>query len=240
MASWLKLADDIHSHPKVYAAGPKGLQVFIWALCRNRSGNHDGRIPKAYFEAAYLSRQLQCDVTDVTDGIAASLASQLLSEGKDTFDIVGWDSDEWGLYQSSSAARMRKHRERKRNNTDSVTSPKVTRDAVTLRRGEERRREEDIPKPKSARKTPLPEGWSPSEKHAEIAKDEGRDLGREATKFRETAMAKGYRYVDWNLAFNNWLRNDNYRGTANGTKPASVPSPPSPKLLVDGYRGGKP
>ena len=72
------------------------------------------------------------------------------------------------------------------------------------------------------KKTPMPEGWEPNEKHRELARREGRDFDREVFKFRDKAGANAYRYADWDKAFSSWLRNENYRGPSNnGRTPAT-------------------
>ena len=61
------------------------------------------------------------------------------------------------------------------------------------------------------RKRPMPDGWEPNAGHAEIAEISGRDLALEAAKFRDHALANGRLQIDWDAAFRNWLRNEQYR-----------------------------
>jgi hypothetical protein len=56
--------------------------------------------------------------------------------------------------------------------------------------------------------TPLPADWEPNDRHAEIALREGRDLGKEADRFKSNAEAKGLVYVSWNSAFSTWLTSE--------------------------------
>ena len=60
---------------------------------------------------------------------------------------------------------------------------------------------------KKARAIALPGEWKPNEKHLEIALAEGRDLDRSVEIFRDHALANGRTQLDWDRAFNNWLRN---------------------------------
>lgn len=53
--------------------------------------------------------------------------------------------------------------------------------------------------------TPIPDGWQPTETHAEKAWELRIDLLTEAEKFRNDAVAKDKRFANWNMAFSNWL-----------------------------------
>lgn len=74
--------------------------------------------------------------------------------------------------------------------------------------GQQRDKNNNEKKENSSRKraTKLPSDWKPNEAHQKIAKDEGRDLDREAVKFRDHAAATGRTMKDWDAAFRNWLR----------------------------------
>lgn len=65
-------------------------------------------------------------------------------------------------------------------------------------------------KPRAAsRKTPLPADFGISERVREWAAEKGhRQLERRHEHFVSTAKAKGYRYVDWDQAFMNAIRDD--------------------------------
>jgi len=63
------------------------------------------------------------------------------------------------------------------------------------------------------RKVPLPADWEPTAKHSEIAHEEGKNLSREAERFRDYCAANGKTYVLPHQAFNNWLRN-HFGGTS--------------------------
>ncbi|NUF48633.1 hypothetical protein [Gilliamella sp. ESL0250] len=65
---------------------------------------------------------------------------------------------------------------------------------------------EDKPKkPKRARQ--LPDGFKPNSHHRYIAQNENIDLDNEFVKFNDYCLASGKKYIDWDAAFNNWLRN---------------------------------
>lgn len=60
---------------------------------------------------------------------------------------------------------------------------------------------------KSSRQKKLPKNWKPNDTHRRIATEEGVDLEREVTGFRDHAEATGRTMLDWDAAFRTWLRN---------------------------------
>lgn len=85
----------------------------------------------------------------------------------------------------------------------------------------------DQQKPKSNRKRPAtqrPEGWAPSANHQTLASELGVDIGRELAKFRDWSTAKDQRYVSWDAAFSNWLRN---------ARPSSPPAGPAQSMPLE-------
>ncbi len=58
------------------------------------------------------------------------------------------------------------------------------------------------------RKTGFPDGFKFSDRHETIAKGLGLNIQREFAKFESKAKAKGFRYIDWDAAFRNWLINE--------------------------------
>ena len=53
----------------------------------------------------------------------------------------------------------------------------------------------------------LPDNFKPNDHHRDIALNENVNLDTEFIKFRDYCLANGKKYIDWNAAFNNWLRN---------------------------------
>jgi hypothetical protein len=80
---------------------------------------------------------------------------------------------------------------------------------------------EQKPRRKTKRAEQLPDSWAPTDAHRELARTEGRDCDREATKFRDHAEATGRVMKDWNAAFRTWLRSDIGRGRAPKVQPTS-------------------
>lgn len=101
----------------------------------------------------------------------------------------------------------------------SVSTPPTTATATTT---------DSSATPSKPRKrgTQIPQDWAPNEKHAAIADAEGVDLGREAIRFRDHFTANGKTHIDWDAAFRNWLRNDQYRPKPDprAERPRSLPT----------------
>jgi len=56
-------------------------------------------------------------------------------------------------------------------------------------------------------KTLIPDSWTPTVTHRDLAARKNIDIESEGAKFVDWAKANGRRYVDWDRAFSNWLRN---------------------------------
>jgi hypothetical protein len=78
----------------------------------------------------------------------------------------------------------------------------------------------------AAKRRKLPTAWAPNETHHKMAAEEGVDLEREVTGFRDHAEATGRVMLDWDAAFRTWLRNarafsrDHYRQPGKGRQTA--------------------
>ena len=53
----------------------------------------------------------------------------------------------------------------------------------------------------------IPDDFEPTDHHRDIAVNENINLDNEFVKFRDYCLANGKKYIDWDAAFNNWLRN---------------------------------
>ncbi|OCG39412.1 hypothetical protein A9G28_09400 [Gilliamella sp. Fer1-1] len=66
----------------------------------------------------------------------------------------------------------------------------------------------------------LPDEFKPNEHHRDIAINENVNLDNEFVKFKDYCLANGKKYIDWNAAFNNWLRNaGKYQKFSQSNKP---------------------
>lgn len=64
---------------------------------------------------------------------------------------------------------------------------------------------------KAARKTAIPEDWTPNEKCLTYAREHypSMPIGIEVEKFRDYHLAKGGKYSNWDAAWRSWCRNGN-------------------------------
>lgn len=229
---WGKISADFHDHPKVIAAGLLGRAVFVFAICQNRKGDHDGRLPRGFFGPNYLARQLGVAVDQADEGLQAAMAAGLLGMDDTHVYMLGWCRKEWGL--SKSTERVREHRSRICEVDDSETPVVVSETCETVKRprGEERRGEKG--EGAQARKARLPDDWIPNAGHHEIAKGLGVSLDTELANFRDHALANGRVQKDWDASFRTWLRRS--PGFTRGGRPEPKgPKAPPLKLL-----GGEP
>lgn len=82
----------------------------------------------------------------------------------------------------------------------------------------------DAAKPSGgSRSRQIPDDWSPTEAHREMAVRLSVDCDEEAEKFRDHWLAKGEAKKDWDAAFRNWLRNAHSFGARAG----AVVGPPT-------------
>lgn len=82
----------------------------------------------------------------------------------------------------------------------------------------------DAPKPTRPKKeTVLPEDWKPSEKHIALALSLGVDLTHCYDQFCDRNRATGQTYLNWDAAFNTWLRNEAKWSAKRGNGKANAP-----------------
>lgn len=81
---------------------------------------------------------------------------------------------------------------------------------------------------------PLPASWEPNETHKQIAEDERVSLERECERFKGWALAKGQKYKNWDQAFCNWLKNDQFRKPQDSTLPNGAGTNPYKLLVLPG------
>lgn len=79
---------------------------------------------------------------------------------------------------------------------------------------------------------PLPSEWAPKEHERQLAREFGQNCDEEAADFRNHHKAKGSLFVDWDAAFNKWLRNSKrYADERRGLLPFA--KQPQPRKIQD-------
>lgn len=113
--------------------------------------------------------------------------------------------------------RMRKYRVR----NISVTSPSPVNETVNVNEdldvGVDLKKEKESPKKRVKRPLiPYPEDFRPTEGHYHLARENAVDCDLEWVRMKDWALGRDEHKADWDAAFRNWLRNQNYRGKVNG------------------------
>jgi hypothetical protein len=89
------------------------------------------------------------------------------------------------------------------------------------------------------RETPIPPDWKPNDAHRALSLAEGHDPDEMEAGFRDGCASKGYRYIDHNAAFRNYIRNQkNFKRGNNGVRPNSSPGRGSIVNAADQALGG--
>jgi hypothetical protein len=68
----------------------------------------------------------------------------------------------------------------------------------------------------------MPDPFEPTDRHREIAAEDGLDLDREVRRMKRWAAEKDVRRANWNATFTNWL--NRAEPAAGGGRSASPPS----------------
>ena len=70
----------------------------------------------------------------------------------------------------------------------------------------EKKKKISLSKP-AKRNTSMPKGWQPTDNHRKLAAKLNVDMDECVPRFTDYHMARGSKFIDWNRAFNTWLRN---------------------------------
>ncbi|MFB0711440.1 helix-turn-helix domain-containing protein [Buttiauxella noackiae] len=85
-------------------------------------------------------------------------------------------------------------------------------------------------------KIPFPPKFSPNQAHRQLAKERGADVEMELASFRDHYTARGTYLLDWNAAFNVWLRNSR-PAQQRGARVRSMALTPATSDIPPGFRG---
>lgn len=209
-AKWFRLYAEFATDPKVQMLSEVEQRRYLMLLCLRCS---NGNVTLHETEVAF---QLRISVEEWTTTKAVLVAKGLVDEdGKPTaWEKRQFDSD-------TSAARVSKHRENKKQRCNVTETKSNALDTET---------ERDKSKPKSkavgtATASRLPADWHPSPDDLTFCAKERPDLSplEVADRFLDYWIsvpgAKG-RKIDWSATWRNWVRNEN-RGAKNGKNGSS-------------------
>lgn len=211
MASrWIRLDTTWSKSEWIADLGPPSRLAWIQLLCYMKSHGTAGAVKR--LSAKLASREWGVTRDAVTKLLNAAIKDGALLVDGDEWIITGWSDRQM---DPTAAARSRRYRQRQQELTDAdealTMSPDttVTRDDTPVTSTETKTETGVTTKreTRAKRKRTVPGDWAPNPHHQQIAITEGVDLDREAHKFYDWAASNGKLYIDWDRAFNNWLRN---------------------------------
>ena len=84
----------------------------------------------------------------------------------------------------------------------------------------------------------IPDDFEPTNHHRDIAISQNINLDNEFVKFRDYCLANGKKYIDWDAAFNNWLRNSGkYQRASPNNKSNFMTLAERNRLVLESMRG---
>ena len=84
----------------------------------------------------------------------------------------------------------------------------------------------------------IPDDFEPTNHHRDIAISQNINLNNEFVKFRDYCLANGKKYIDWDAAFNNWLRNSGkYQRASPNNKSNFMTLAERNRLVLESMRG---
>ena len=84
----------------------------------------------------------------------------------------------------------------------------------------------------------IPDDFEPTNHHRDIAISQNINLDNEFVKFRDYCLANGKKYIDWDAAFNNWLRNSyKYQRASPNNKSNFMTLSERNRLVLESMRG---
>lgn len=263
--SYCQIDAHLDSNPKIRRAGRDGRDVFEFVLRRVAIARSEGIVPLKYIAPWYLADQLMCSEAEASNGVTRAVTAELIciDEHVGVVRVVGW-SPEWGRRPKSNAERQADYRARNRTDSHAAVTDSngelrdVTKITDQIRSEEirsERAGARSLPSSGSeqgeistargaqagsatrahARQQPLPAAWQPTQAAADLARELGLDVNREASQFRRNAKAKGHTYADPDAAFELFLANSNDAGKRKPPKPGATTRSPRPtRTVVEG------
>jgi hypothetical protein len=153
----------------------------------------------------HVAFQLRISEQEWTETKQVFLDNNFIDEDN---NLLNWDKRQF--VSDSSAARVKRHRESKKNTPKrecnvTVTPPDTDTDTDTDKYLKEKVEKEKSPPKKLARQ--LPDDFCVTDKHVQKAiENDWPDPGGEIEKFTDYYASRGTKMLDWDRAFYGWLR----------------------------------
>lgn len=251
--SWLRLWHDMPNDPK-------------WRTIARVSKQPISLVQSVYIHLLVSASQNvtrgHADVTtedlashfDVTEQEIESVISAMQGRVLEGDRISGWErrqpkrEDHGNPETSAKSAAERKSAQREREREKASQKQGVTtRHAESRNVTPDKDKETDkeyktdppvVPQDKKA--IQMPKGFSPNEKHQQLAGEMGADLNSEFLAFKDFHVSKGSVFKNWDAALNTWLRNARKFGQrqTNGVRSTGVvTSTGDYNSIPEGFRG---
>lgn len=212
---WAKIDDHLWMHPKWINLPDSAKALWVSALSYCACYETDGHVPSKILSILCPNKR--------RDRVVSALVKSGLWKPIDG----GYVFHDWEHYQPTKARkdaerkdkrdRMRALRARSVASNRRVTNPAVTSKLptpvpvpevakATYIGGASASAEDAQPARRRARKTRLPDDWTPTADHAETARRLHLDLESEVEDFRNHAQAQGRLLVNWDAGFRSWLK----------------------------------
>lgn len=207
-AYYARLALDYFDHPKIGNLSAEAIIAHLEMIVYARRYLTDGHIPKR-----------------VANRFGSESLSELASNDPDAPSIVINDDGSVILHGYADAQETKAEVEErrqvnalngkkggrpknpvaKRTETQSVSETKPSRQAE----GEGEEEEENSPTESVPRKRAhqIPDDWTPTPEHRQLATDKGIDIDLEIAKVRDWSKGGNNRRIDWDAVVRNWIRN---------------------------------
>lgn len=194
-----KVADFIEDHPQVIFLH---LRAILYCRQHLTNGRFPVRLVCRMVSATYCGSECgqECDYCRAVD---AGLLDRIDPRNGYVHDYLKHQDSAEDVQRRSRAGK--KGAAARWSESDANRNADRTTDGNAEANAEERRGEESEESSRRRPSRPLPDDWSPTEKHSRYAAEHSIDLEAQAARFRNHAEAKDLRYANWNAAFTNWL-----------------------------------
>lgn len=207
---WFRMYSEFANDPKVQMLSEAMQRRLIMLFCLRCS---DVTVTASDEEIAF---QLRISDAELQETKAVFIAKGFVTK---TWEIKNWDKRQFA--SDSSAERTRAYRAKKRDVTE--TSQHQKSDAIDTEQNRTDTEQIVTAKPVS-RKTRMPDGFEISERVKTWAAEKGfTRLNEHLESFVSKAKAAGYKYVDWDEALMNAIRDNWAKLTPIGATPGVRP-----------------
>ena len=222
--AWFKVDDQLAFHSKTMLAGNEAMGLWVRAGSWSSAHFTDGFIPEHMAIAMappMANSNLPSDAID--------LPSRLVEAGFWRKVEGGYQFHDWQDFQPDGKAEKQRQEDtrkarseagkkgaearwgKKNNDNKDMAEPMANTMAKDGKaNGKPMAPSRPVPSNSEggqSRKTRIPDNWEPTDSHKKRAAEKNLDLGEEAEKFRNWAIANDRKYVDWGRTFSNWLIN---------------------------------